>query len=55
MGDLQLDVPLTKGKKDDGVNDRMCIVTRERGEADDLIRLAWTAASYGRRGCRFII
>jgi predicted RNA-binding protein YlxR (DUF448 family) len=26
------------GKKDDGVNDRMCIVTRERGEADDLIR-----------------
>ncbi len=27
------------GKKDDdGVNDRMCIVTREKGEADDLIR-----------------
>ena len=26
-------------KKDDGVNDRMCIVTREKGEADDhLIR-----------------
>ena len=25
-------------KEDDGVNDRMCIVTRERGEADDLIR-----------------
>ncbi len=27
------------GRKDeDGVNDRMCIVTREKGEADDLIR-----------------
>lgn len=26
------------GKKDDGVNDRMCIVTRESGDADDLIR-----------------
>lgn len=25
-------------RKDDGVNDRMCIVTRESGDADDLIR-----------------
>lgn len=26
------------GKKDDGVNDRMCIVTRKSGDADELIR-----------------
>lgn len=26
------------GRKDDGVNDRMCIVTRESGDADALIR-----------------
>ena len=38
MGALRLEMPLAMGKKDDGLNDRMCIVTRERGEADDLIR-----------------